>query len=82
MKYLTAINQSISKKNFSKLTFCKILFFTLLYFCNFGIFSQEPAKKVNEIETTEKKKVDKDVVSDLKATLSADFGMGKGFFIP
>ena len=40
--------------------------------CPVAVGSIVGGKKVNEIETTEKKKVDKDVVSDLKATLSAD----------
>lgn len=62
MKHLTKLNRFLSEIQFSK-SFQQGLFVILISFLTNPIFTQE---------TQPNKKVDKDVVSDLKATLSID----------
>lgn len=72
MKHFIKINQINSRKNFTSSNFFGIIFFATAFIFTHQIFSQEPKPAEAEKEIIEKKKADKDIVSDLTATLTSD----------
>ena len=72
MKHSIKTNQPNPKKNPFHTSLCIMLFWISFFALTVSIFPQEAKITETEKEVTEKKKVDKDVVSDLTATLSAD----------